>query len=132
MIVQNPFTKGGPALSHAQYIPLLIFLVIGLLFPFVTLAIAKYLRPEKPTRSKLMPYECGIEIEDEPEKNFHVRYYVIAVIFLIFDVETVFLYPWAVKYRMLGLFGFIEMAIFLIILIFGYAYAWKKGALEWE
>jgi NADH-quinone oxidoreductase subunit A len=119
-------------LSHAQYIPLLIFMVIAILFPLVTLAIARFFRPAKYNKSKLSPYECGIEVDNEPERTFHVRYYVVAVIFLIFDVETVFLYPWAVKYRTLGLFGFVEMAIFLIILIFGYVYAWKKGALEWE
>lgn len=119
-------------MSHAQYIPLLVFLVIALLFPLVTLAIAKLFRPSKYNKSKLSPYECGIVPETEAREKFHVRYYVIAVVFLIFDVETIFLYPWAVKYDSLGLFGFIEMGIFLIVLIFGYIYAWKKGALEWE
>ncbi len=119
-------------MSHAQYIPLLVFLVIALLFPLVTLAIAKLVRPSKYNKSKLSPYECGIVPETEARENFHVRYYVVAVVFLIFDVETIFLYPWAVRYDFLGLFGFVEMGIFLVILILGYIYAWKKGALEWE
>ncbi len=125
------YLKEG-TLSHAQYIPLLIFLVIAILFPLVTLAIARFFRPSKFSKSKLSPYECGIEEITEARENFNVRYYIVAVVFLIFDVETIFLYPWAVKYRVLGLFGFVEMGIFLLILIFGYVYAWKKGALEWE
>lgn len=118
-------------LSGVPYIPILIFLVIACLFPVVSLLLARAVRPSHANRVKSEPYECGVETEGEPRRRYSIHYYVIAVLFVVFDVETVFLFPWAVKYRALGLFGFIEMVIFLAILVLGYIYAWKKGALEW-
>jgi len=118
-------------LSGVPYIPILIFLVVACLFPVVSLLLAKAVRPSNYNRVKSESYECGVETEGEPRQRYSIHYYVIAVLFVVFDVETVFLFPWAVKYRALGLFGFIEMVIFLAILVLGYVYAWKKGALEW-
>lgn len=113
------------------YIPILIFLVVATAFPVVALVLAKLLRPSGYVRAKTEAYECGVPSEGEPRQRYSVRYYVIAVLFVVFDVETIFLFPWAVKYKALGLFGFVEMLIFLGILVLGYVYAWKKGALEW-
>jgi NADH-quinone oxidoreductase subunit A len=114
-----------------QYLPILVFLLFALALPAVLLAVAAVVRPDRPSPGKLSPYECGIEPSSDARGRQSVHYYVIAVLFVIFDVETVFLYPWAVRYRALGLFGFIEMAIFLVILVAAYVYAWKKGALRW-
>jgi len=118
-------------MSSLGYLPILLFIAIALAFPIVTFALAWIVRPNRPEEVKLERYECGIESKNEVWGRYSVQYYVIAVLFLIFDVETVFLFPWAVRYRMLGLFGFVEMGIFLLILVVAYAYAWKKGALEW-
>ena len=113
------------------YIPILIFIVVAALLPIVGLSIGRLLRPYKPHASKLMPYECGIDPIGDARERFSVRFYIIAILFVIFDVETIFLFPWAIIYDQLALFGFIEMLIFLGILIVGYFYVWKKGALEW-
>jgi len=118
-------------IAGASYVPILIFLVVACLFPVAALVIAWVIRPANYTRTKMAAYECGVETQGEPRQRYSVRYYVIAVLFVVFDVETIFLFPWAVKYRALGLFGFVEMVVFLAILLFGYLYAWKKGALEW-
>jgi NADH-quinone oxidoreductase subunit A len=127
-----PQKHGGLVpVSGLPYIPILIFLVIALLFPVVSLLLARVVRPSDPNRIKTDAYECGVETEGEPRQRYSVHYYVIAVLFVVFDVETVFLFPWAVKYKALGLFGFVEMLVFLLILVIGYLYAWKKGALEW-
>jgi len=117
-------------ITGGAYLPILIFLAVACLFPLVTLLLAKVVRPAGYSRAKMDAYECGVT-EGEPRQRYSVKYYVIAVLFVVFDVETVFLFPWAVKYRALGVFGFVEMVIFLAILVFGYLYAWKKGALEW-
>jgi NADH-quinone oxidoreductase subunit A len=113
------------------YLPILLFLLVALGFPLITLALAWVVRPSRYERVKLAAYECGMESAGEPRARYSVRFYVIAVLFVIFDVETIFLFPWAVRYRALGLFGLVEMGIFLGILILGYAYAWRKRALEW-
>ncbi len=118
-------------MSSLPYVPILLFILVAIAFPFVTFALAWLVRPNRPEPEKLERYECGLESKDEVWGRYSVQYYVIAVLFLIFDVETVFLFPWAVKYRVLGLFGFVEMAVFIAILVVAYAYAWKKGALEW-
>ena len=113
------------------YLPILLFMLVALSFPVVTLALAWVVRPARYERVKMAAYECGMESSGEPRARYSVRFYVIAVLFVVFDVETIFLFPWAVQYRALGLFGLVEMAIFLGILVLGYAYAWKKRALEW-
>jgi NADH-quinone oxidoreductase subunit A len=110
----------------------LIFLIIGALFVVGGLFAAWLLRPRRPYPGKLAPYECGEEPVGDAWVRFNVRFYVVALIFLIFDVEIAFLFPWALVYRELGLFGFLEMAVFLVILLVGYAYVWVKGDLDWD
>ncbi len=110
----------------------LIFLIIGALFVAGGLFAAWLLRPRRPYPGKLAPYECGEEPVGDAWVRFNVRFYVVALIFLIFDVEIAFLFPWALVYRELGLFGFLEMAVFLVILLVGYAYVWVKGDLDWD
>jgi NADH-quinone oxidoreductase subunit A len=114
-----------------EYAPVLIFLLVAAMFPVVALVIAQIVRPNKPNKVKEEAYECGIPASGEARSRYSVRFYILAVLFVVFDVETIFLFPWAVKYKMLGAFGFITMFVFLGILLIGYAYAWKKGALEW-
>ena len=113
------------------YLPILIFLVVSILFPVVTIIAAKLIRPSAPFLTKLEAYECGIKAASDSRGRYTVRFYIIAILFVIFDVETIFLFPWAVKFKALGMFGLIEMLIFLAILIVGYIWIWKKGALEW-
>jgi NADH-quinone oxidoreductase subunit A len=115
----------------ANYVPIFLFIaLIGVLIP-VTLLAARLVRPENPFKTKLMPYECGIDPIGDSRGRYTVRFYTVAILFVVFDVETIFLFPWAVQFRALGLFGLIEMLIFLAILIVGYIWIWKKGALEW-
>jgi len=113
------------------YLPILIFLVGAILFPVVVLGAAKLVRPSVPGATKLEAYECGIKALSNARARYSVRFYIVAILFVIFDVETVFLYPWAVKYRALGWFGVAEVAVFLAILVVGYIWAYKKGAFEW-
>jgi NADH-quinone oxidoreductase subunit A len=114
-----------------NYVPIFIFIaVVAILIP-LTLGIAKLVRPEKPEKVKLMPYECGVDPIGDSRQRYTVRFYIVAILFVIFDVETIFLFPWAVLYKRLAWFGFVEMMIFLAILIVGYVWVWKKGALEW-
>ncbi|MDX1382278.1 MAG: NADH-quinone oxidoreductase subunit A [Thermoanaerobaculia bacterium] len=116
----------------ATYAPILVFTLVAVGFLVVTLMVAKLLRHHTTGRTSRDPYECGNEPETLAlEYRFSIRYYLIAVLFVVFDVETVFLYPWAVMFDELALFGFIEMTVFLVILIVGYAYVWRRGALKW-
>ncbi len=110
----------------------LLFLIVGAMFVVGGLVASWLLRPHRPYPGKLSPYECGEEPVGEAWIRFNVRFYVIALIFLIFEVEVVFLFPWALVYRELGMFAFIEMAIFLAILLVGLAYVWVKGDLDWD
>jgi NADH-quinone oxidoreductase subunit A len=113
------------------YVPIFIFLAGAILFPVVLLMAAKFVRPHLPGAIKLEAYECGIRAASDARARYTVRFYIVAILFLIFDVETIFLFPWAVRYRALGWFGVAEVAVFLAILIVGYIWAYKKGALEW-
>ncbi len=114
------------------YLPFFIFAALAIAFVLFLLLVAKLLRPAPPpTPVKLDAYECGIKAASDARGRYAVRYYIIAILFVIFDVETIFLYPWAVRYNQLGWFGVAEVAVFLIILIVGYVWAYKKGALEW-
>jgi NADH-quinone oxidoreductase subunit A len=113
------------------YLPILIFGVIAILFPIALLMLAKLLRPAAPAPTKMEAYECGIRPASDSRGRYTVRFYIIAILFVIFDVETIFLFPWAVRYKYLGWFGVAEVAVFLAILIVGYVWAYKKGALEW-
>jgi NADH-quinone oxidoreductase subunit A len=114
-----------------NYVPIFIFLIISFLIGAGTIAVAALIRPNNPSKTKLMPYECGIDPADNARQRYTIRFYVVAILFVVFDVETVFLFPWAVEYKLLGVFGFVEMLVFLGILIVGYIWIWKKGALEW-
>jgi NADH-quinone oxidoreductase subunit A len=115
----------------ATYAFIGIFLIFGLSMPIIVLVMASFLRPKRPTPIKQSTYECGIEPVGDIWVQFKIQYYLYALAFLIFDIEVVFLYPWAVAYNQLGLFALIEMLIFMLILVYGLAYAWRKGALEW-
>lgn len=108
-----------------------IFIIIAFSLPVIGLALAWVIRPKKPGPIKQSTYECGLETIGETWVQFRVQYYIYALIFVVFDIETVFLYPWAVAYNQLGLFALVEMVIFLGILVGGLAYAWRKGVLEW-
>ena len=114
-----------------SYLPILIFLAIAIAFPIVTIILAKLVRPDYPSVDKLEAYECGIKAASDSRGRYTVRFYIVAILFVIFDVETIFLFPWAVQYSVLGMFGLIEMLVFLAILIVGYIWIFKKGALEW-
>ncbi len=107
------------------------FAAVGIAFVCLVLLTSKLLGPSKPSPEKLSPYECGEVPIGEPWVQFHIRYYVFALLFVIFDIETVFLYPWALVFKKLGLFAFVEMFVFLAILAAGLIYAWRKGALRW-
>src|SRR5687768_17646442 len=115
----------------SAYIPIGIFIVVATGFALFTLVFSSLIHSEKYNQVKLEPYECGVEPATDARDRYSVRYYLVAMLFVIFDVETVFLFPWAVIVDELALFGLIEMIVFLTILVTGYAYAWKKGALDW-
>ncbi|MCP4902080.1 MAG: NAD(P)H-quinone oxidoreductase subunit 3 [bacterium] len=115
-----------------HYVPILVFSLVAISFPVIALLIAKVIRSGSPGQVKGEPYECGIKPSTVAfDARFSIRYYLIAVLFVVFDVETIFLFPWAVMFEKLELFGFIEMVVFLAILLVGYIYAWRRGALEW-
>ena len=109
-----------------------VFFIAALVFPLVPLIAAWRLRPQRSTPIKRDTYECGLEVVGGTRVQFNVQYYMYALAFVIFDVEVVFLYPWAVAYGQLGLFALVAMSVFIIILVFGLVYEWKKGALDWE
>ncbi|GJL81896.1 MAG: NADH-quinone oxidoreductase subunit A [marine bacterium B5-7] len=115
-----------------NYIPVLMFIGIALMIGLVALVAGMFLGPNKPDSQKLSPYECGFEAFEETRMKFDVRYYLVAILFIVFDLEIAFLFPWAVVLDDIGLFGFLAMAIFLAVLVVGFIYEWQKGALEWE
>ena len=116
----------------SEYLPVVILAVLALLFAVLSLAVSSLMRPDRPTPAKLAPYECGIEPERLPKgERFSVSFYTVAMLFIIFDVETIFLFPWAVGFRQLGLFGLIEMAIFIGLVFVAYVYVWQRGGLDW-
>lgn len=115
-----------------NYTPILIFIAIALGFAIVSLLAGWVVRPSKPYRAKLTPYESGSPLFSDARIQFPMRYYIIAMLFVIFDIEIVFMFPWAVSYRKLGLLGLLEMVLFISVLIVGFWYAWRKGALEWD
>ena len=119
-----------------QYLPILIFLVIALgissLFVFLPMGVARLTGTHKPNADKLSEYECGFPAFEDSRSQFDVRFYLIAILFIVFDLEAAFLFPWAVSLDVTGWPGWVTMMVFLFELIVGYAYAWKKGALEWE
>jgi NADH-quinone oxidoreductase subunit A len=114
------------------YLPLLFILVAVVAIASVMVTLSRFLGPYKPDPKKLAPYECGMSPIGSARVRFSVKFYLIAMLFILFDVEAIFLYPWAVVHRQLGWFGLIEMGIFMLILVVGYVYLWKRGAFEWE
>jgi NADH-quinone oxidoreductase subunit A len=126
------FAPKGKPLMLENYLPILIFIAIGISVGVVPIALGFVLGPQRPDSEKLSPYECGFEAFEDSRMQFDVRYYLVAILFIIFDLEIAFLFPWAVILKEIGLFGFMAMAIFLGILVIGFIYEWKKGALEWE
>ncbi len=115
-----------------NYLPILIFIVLGILFGAVPIAICFVAGPRQPGDAKLSAYECGFEAFEDSRMKFDVRFYLVAILFILFDLEIAFLFPWAVVLDEIGVFGFVAMAVFLGILVVGFIYEWKKGALEWE
>ncbi len=115
-----------------NYVPILIFLGFGAAMGFVLIALGRVLAPNRPDNEKLSPYECGFEAFEDTRMKFDVRYYLVAILFIIFDLEIAFLFPWAVVLEDIGVFGFLSMMLFLGILVIGFIYEWVKGALEWE
>ena len=127
----TPQAPSGATPPIYGYIPIVIFFLIAVLLPVVLLAVSRLVQRRVFEREKLMPYECGVDPIGDARDRFSVRFYIVAMLFLIFDVETIFLFPWAVIYDRLALFGLVEMLLFIGILVVGYYYAWRKGALEW-
>jgi NADH-quinone oxidoreductase subunit A len=115
-----------------NYVPILIFIGLTLAVGIVSLLLGGFVRASRPYRAKLAPYESGSPLFQDAQVPFPIRYYIIAMLFVIFDIEIVFMFPWAVAFNKLGLVGLVEMTVFIGILVVGFWYAWKKGALEWD
>jgi len=115
-----------------NYLPILIFMMITIMMGSVFIILGKLLGPSRPDAEKNSPYECGFEAFEDCRMKFDIRYYLVAILFIIFDLEIAFLFPWAVALDQIGTFGLLAMGIFLLVLVIGFIYEWKKGALEWE
>ena len=115
-----------------QYFPILLFMLFGLAVGGMMLVVGRVVSPNRPDPEKLSPYECGFEAFEDARMKFDVRYYLVAILFILFDLEIAFLFPWAVVLQDIGFVGFAAMMLFLLILVIGFVYEWKKGALEWE
>ena len=115
-----------------NYFPILLFILIALVFGGIMVAIGAVLGPNRPDSEKLSPYECGFEAFEDARMKFDVRYYLVAILFILFDLEIAFLFPWAATLNEIGFAGFLAMMVFLAILTVGFVYEWMKGALEWE
>lgn len=116
----------------AEYLPILIFLGIAIVIAAAAVGASYVVAAQKPDSEKVSPYECGFEPFDDARSKFDVRFYLVAILFIIFDLEVAFLFPWAISLGEIGMFGFWSMVVFLGILTVGFVYEWKKGALEWE
>jgi NADH-quinone oxidoreductase subunit A len=116
----------------AEYFPILLFILVGLAVGIAPLILGRLVGPHRPDPEKLSPYECGFEAFEDARMKFDVRYYLVAILFILFDLEIAFLFPWAVALKDIGLAGFLSMMLFLAILVVGFVYEWMKGALEWE
>jgi NADH-quinone oxidoreductase subunit A len=114
------------------YLPVLLFVVVGIGFAAVTIGLSTFIVPRYHSAVKDSPYECGVDPVGNARGRFSIKFYLVAVMFILFDIEAVFLYPWAVSFKMLGLYGLIEMVLFIAILLVGYVYLLQKRALEWE
>jgi NADH-quinone oxidoreductase subunit A len=128
----GPGAVRAAAAMLEAYFPILLFILVGIVIGGVLLGLGRLVAPNRPDPDKLSPYECGFEAFEDARMKFDVRYYLVAILFILFDLEIAFLFPWAVVLREIGMFGFVAMMIFLAILVVGFIYEWKKGALEWE
>ena len=115
-----------------EYLPILLFLIVSLFFSVGIMSLSFLVSPHKPSDEKLSPYECGFEPFEDARTKFDIRFYLVALLFIIFDLEVAFLFPWAVSLNEIGPFGYFSMMIFLFFLTIGFIYEWKKGALDWE
>jgi NADH-quinone oxidoreductase subunit A len=115
-----------------NYLPILVFLIIGIAFGILPVLAGALLGPRKPSDEKYSQFECGFSSFENSKMRFDIRYYLVAILFILFDLEVTFVFPWAVVYSQLGWFGFGAMTLFLFLLVVGFVYEWKKGALEWE
>jgi len=116
----------------ANYLPILIFIGVAIAFFTVVMFLGQLVRPNRPYRAKMAPYESGSPLFQDARVQFPMRYYIVAMLFVIFDIEIVFMFPWAIAFSKLGLVGLVEMVVFIAILVVGFWYAWMKGALEWD
>ena len=114
------------------YIPIFVMIAGGVIFGVVMMKLNEWFGPRRPTDEKLSTYECGMEPVRTARERFSVKFYMVAVLFILFDIEVVFLYPWAVSFRQLGVGGYVTMLVFIVILLIGFYYVWRKGALEWD
>jgi NADH-quinone oxidoreductase subunit A len=130
----HPATSIGanPVVDLSNYLPVLLFILVGTGVGVAPLVLGKLLGPSRPDAAKLSPYECGFEAFEDARMQFDVRYYLVAILFILFDLEIAFLFPWAVSLGTIGFVGFLSMMIFLAILVVGFIYEWSKGALDWE
>ncbi len=116
----------------AEYLPTLLFLVVATGIGIALIIVGNLLGTKRPDAEKLSPYECGFNAVEDARMQFDVRYYLVAILFIVFDLEIAFVFPWALVFRELGVFGLVEMGVFLALLLIGFIYVWKRGALEWE
>ena len=133
---ESPLATGQIFLQEnmdlSQYLPVMLFVIVGILVGAACLVMGRGLGPNRPDPAKNSPYECGFEAFEDARMKFDVRYYLVAILFILFDLEVAFLFPWAAAYKQLGPVGFWAAMIFLFILLIGFIYEWKKGALDWE
>lgn len=127
----NIFLPLGVSMLEA-YIPIIVMITGGIVFGVVMMKLNEWFGPRRPTDEKLSTYECGMEPVRTARERFSVKFYMVAVLFILFDIEVVFLYPWAVSFRQLGVGGYVTMLVFIVILLIGFYYVWRKGALEWD
>jgi NADH-quinone oxidoreductase subunit A len=134
-----PTAAGGRVATHQErtvnlenYLPVLLFMLVGAGVGVAPMVLGRLLGPSRPDPEKLSPYECGFEAFEDARMKFDVRYYLVAILFILFDLEIAFLFPWAVVLGEIGFFGFMSMMVFLAILVVGFVYEWMKGALDWE
>ena len=123
---------GSHQMNLEQYLPILLFILVGVAVGIIPQVLGYILGPNKPDAEKNSPYECGFEAFEDARMKFDVRYYLVAILFILFDLEIAFLFPWAVALKEVGMAGFVAVVIFLAILVVGFIYEWKKGALDWE
>ncbi|MEY4082960.1 MAG: hypothetical protein RL483_329 [Pseudomonadota bacterium] len=119
-------------MSLEPYLPVLLFILVGIAVGVGPMVLGALIGPHRPDAQKLSPYECGFEAFEDARMQFDVRYYLVAILFILFDLEIAFLFPWAVSLKEIGFFGFMAMMVFLAILVLGFVYEWMKGALDWE